>query len=533
MAAVLVLRLVFITMAVTSALGFVLRRRDWDDDADGDLAEALPVLRAERQRLEDDEGPMGANPYWAEEEMPSEEEDGLEMEPRLSLSDNRELLDTLLNEDNNEGYYTRDGYDDEEREEEEEEGPVLSRLDSDSVSDITESPADLKELESILEPSEDEKAEEEKEEKYSKENRSRRGSGKLSQKESEEKEVNQNSLDELLKTAERLEADALLSTLQPEIEDEDDEEDENNDITPIPVSDNELRAILEDEESDEEEEKGEEVLPPLSYTPEVPIKIKRSSRNFLQAAADDAAEVAAGEEAAAEVVEGQVAREYIRRFLELEDDENTNLANALNLATMAQVHQESDKLVVPEAKFIRKAIEDEQAIQELRAALSRDDPLPPPAVPAAASAAEAIGKREMEFDARELNRLEDQEEEENDEDEDFNEGVNNEDFNPYDPEDEEEEENMIQEIGYGAGQNDLALKLREYLEQAAALERENEVEEGLEEVADPLQRGAWLDRPIEMGQEGLTDQGEFMIFVFNNTCIYDSNDPPSCLCVYM
>ena len=42
----------------------------------------------------------------------------------------------------------------------------------------------------------------------------------------------------------------------------------------------------------------------------------------------------------ADVEEGdnaEVAREYIKEFLELEDDENTNLANALNLATMAQV----------------------------------------------------------------------------------------------------------------------------------------------------------------------------------------------------
>ncbi len=33
------------------------------------------------------------------------------------------------------------------------------------------------------------------------------------------------------------------------------------------------------------------------------------------------------------------AKEYIRQFLALEDDENTNLANALNLATLAQVRR--------------------------------------------------------------------------------------------------------------------------------------------------------------------------------------------------
>ena len=66
------------------------------------------------------------------------------------------------------------------------------------------------------------------------------------------------------------------------------------------------------------------------------------------------------------------AKEYIKSFLELEDDENTNLANALNLATLAQVEQ-NDKFITEEVEFLRNAIEDEQRIQVLKAKLNHED----------------------------------------------------------------------------------------------------------------------------------------------------------------
>ena len=72
------------------------------------------------------------------------------------------------------------------------------------------------------------------------------------------------------------------------------------------------------------------------------ISVKRKRSDYIPSIGDE--EVKEAEEKLEEQQEiepddddSDSAREYIKQFLALEDDENTNLANALNLATLAQV----------------------------------------------------------------------------------------------------------------------------------------------------------------------------------------------------
>ncbi len=71
------------------------------------------------------------------------------------------------------------------------------------------------------------------------------------------------------------------------------------------------------------------------------MKRKRSDygRTIGDEEAEEAEEQLQDQQAAPEANadDSDSAREYIKQFLALEDDENTNLANALNLATLAQV----------------------------------------------------------------------------------------------------------------------------------------------------------------------------------------------------
>ena len=60
----------------------------------------------------------------------------------------------------------------------------------------------------------------------------------------------------------------------------------------------------------------------------------------------------------------EIARKYLKVFLQLEDDENNNLANALNIATLSQIKR-TDKYIPEEIKYLRKAILDEEMIQKL------------------------------------------------------------------------------------------------------------------------------------------------------------------------
>ena len=65
------------------------------------------------------------------------------------------------------------------------------------------------------------------------------------------------------------------------------------------------------------------------------------------------------------------AKDYIKSFLELEDNENTNLANALSWATLAQVEQ-NDRYIKEEVDYLKNAISDEQQIQALKVELNND-----------------------------------------------------------------------------------------------------------------------------------------------------------------
>ncbi len=62
----------------------------------------------------------------------------------------------------------------------------------------------------------------------------------------------------------------------------------------------------------------------------------------------------------------------LQRLLELEDRENSNLARALNLATMAQVDN-SDQYIPKEIRYLKNAIEDEEEIKALSEGLGGSD----------------------------------------------------------------------------------------------------------------------------------------------------------------
>ena len=72
------------------------------------------------------------------------------------------------------------------------------------------------------------------------------------------------------------------------------------------------------------------------------ISVKRKRSDYIPSIGDEEAKEAEEKleeqkEIEPEDNDSDSAREYIKQFLALEDDENTNLANALNLATLAQV----------------------------------------------------------------------------------------------------------------------------------------------------------------------------------------------------
>ena len=76
-----------------------------------------------------------------------------------------------------------------------------------------------------------------------------------------------------------------------------------------------------------------------SYDDSLPgsyVSVKRKRSDYIPSIGDEEVEEAE-EQLAGQGEEIDSARESIKQFLALEDDENTNLANALNLATLAQV----------------------------------------------------------------------------------------------------------------------------------------------------------------------------------------------------
>ena len=71
------------------------------------------------------------------------------------------------------------------------------------------------------------------------------------------------------------------------------------------------------------------------------VSVKRKRSDYIPSIGDEEVEEAeeqlVGQDEENSEDNSDSAREYIKQFLALEDDENTNLANALNLATLAQV----------------------------------------------------------------------------------------------------------------------------------------------------------------------------------------------------
>ena len=511
------LRLLLVYLTVTCSLSYVLRRRNWNDDAERGLAEALPVLREERRRLE--ERPLEGGSYWGDVD---DSDQPLDIAPRLGIQE-KELLDALLGDNDDDGYY------------ENEDDSINDDLESnDQVYSATgiRRPVDMSEIQDILEPSDDEKGIENEERNKKNIPVALGGPGP-------DKKTGKRDLGPLLKKKKRKESDDKEVVLTEEMnailrdavnaaekeaaEDEEAKEAadsiavEEDISTPHPVSADELKAVLgddddddkaaddaavdgdviqtlpfdiqQDDDDDEDDDDDnqvahpwsppqEEYLPPFSYTQGVPAKIKRSGgrRPYdFEDKSDD--------------TDGALAREYIKRFLELEDDENTNLANALNLATMAQVER-TDKFVIPEAKFIRKAIHDEETIRALKASLSLDEDEDDVTI----DEMEAEGAREEEED--------EDEDETGDTERVLKRGepiILGEDVDL-----EDDEDNTIDEDGDDQQLTPyIAAKLRQYLLREGALERENVVDDSI-----PSFRGEeWLDRPVDADSEGLRSEG--------------------------
>lgn len=64
--------------------------------------------------------------------------------------------------------------------------------------------------------------------------------------------------------------------------------------------------------------------------------------------------------------EKQRAVELLKAYIELQEDENRHLTEALNLATLAQQNQRTDLYIGPQIEQLRQAVGDEQAIQAIR-----------------------------------------------------------------------------------------------------------------------------------------------------------------------
>ena len=252
-----------------------------------------------------------------------------------------------------------------------------------------------------------------------------------------------------------------------------------------PATDEELQIALGDDGEEEknvdgeivgEKEKNKEFLqapvPPSDF---MSRKKKRSGREMSEISFDHAPEQA------------EIARAYIKKFLELEDDENANLANALNYATLSQV-QKSDKYVKPEADFIKKAIEDEEQIQELKASLrapgSSDEDDEPELVET---------EEDVEIESPPLLRKRMYPEE-------MEEVLEEEEVPDEELEEEgEEEEAGDDELAEAELRAFLSAKLRQFLLRTPT-NAENE-------VSLPDDMGEWYDRPVDEMEEGVSVKG--------------------------
>ena len=66
---------------------------------------------------------------------------------------------------------------------------------------------------------------------------------------------------------------------------------------------------------------------------------------------------------ASEPEEEAVGLSILKQYLALEDDENSNLALALNQATKAQISSKPGQYIPEEIEYLKQAIRDEEEIQ--------------------------------------------------------------------------------------------------------------------------------------------------------------------------
>jgi len=89
---------------------------------------------------------------------------------------------------------------------------------------------------------------------------------------------------------------------------------------------------------------------------------RKSKRSMDDQSEDDGFDVAAK----------QRAVDLLKTYIELQEEENHHLTEALNLATLAQT-QRTDRYVDDEVKHLRRAVGDEAAIETLREMIRADD----------------------------------------------------------------------------------------------------------------------------------------------------------------
>ena len=73
-----------------------------------------------------------------------------------------------------------------------------------------------------------------------------------------------------------------------------------------------------------------------------------------------------------DVAAKQRAVDLLKSYIELQEEENHHLTEALNLATLAQI-QRTDRYIDDEVKHLRRAVGDEAAIETLRDMIRGDD----------------------------------------------------------------------------------------------------------------------------------------------------------------
>ena len=380
------------------SFAFVLRKRSWDAGETNRLSDALEVLQRERRRLEQERDYESVDYPSASSEEEEEEKEAEEILRKIFESD----LSASSEEDEDKK---------EEKKENEFAEKLLQVLQSEeegeeNISDpsyeFRATPANLNELENILKPSEDEKDEEKKsimrkrgdtaenmvddtsdEEKRSDEKKREYDPSVLVDKKSDgDSSLNLNKLtsrdiNQLMSEVEADEDAAVSTEVRPE---------------PETVDSAEIADLLNEVEQNESNpETAEEDIPeqpaelvdlnPVSDEddiPAYPAKETNVNQNwFINKVLDTIPASEKSQEVTKRakpstasddsILQDPELRDLLTRIYlkeQLEDDENTNLANALNLATLSQLRGTNDYLP-KQFSYIQKAISDEEALQQV------------------------------------------------------------------------------------------------------------------------------------------------------------------------